>query len=111
MHRKPTSNHCRSSATRTQELRKINTNKAPGPYDPFMKILKTFAKYFAILLTEIFNQKFFPKSGKNIRYLAFQNLYHVRLLHEDLRPISLTIVVWQRFKNLFPFGGYMKTLR
>ena len=27
-----------------QELRKINTNKAPGPYDPFMQNLKDLCK-------------------------------------------------------------------
>jgi hypothetical protein len=67
-----------------QELCKINTNEAPGPYDPFMNILKTFAKYFAILLTEIFNEsfqsKFFTKIWKKYNVFSFQNLYHVRLM-------------------------------
>ena len=34
-----------------QELQKINVNKAPGPNDPILKILKNFAKHFAIPLT------------------------------------------------------------
>ena len=67
-----------------QKLQKINVNKAPGPNDPILKILKNFAKYFAILLTEIFNESFqskiFPKAWKKIRYWVFQNQYHVRFL-------------------------------
>ena len=54
-----------------QELQKINVNKAPGPNDPLLKILKTFAKYFAVPLTEIFNESFqsktFPKVWKNYK--------------------------------------------
>jgi hypothetical protein len=33
-----------------EQQEKININKAPGPYDPFMKILKIFANNFAITL-------------------------------------------------------------
>ncbi len=68
-----------------QELQKINVNKAPGPFDPFMRILKIFAEYFAVPLVEIFNESFhsknFPKVWKNIRYPVFQNQYHARLLN------------------------------
>jgi hypothetical protein len=53
-----------------QELREINTNKALGPYDPFMKILKTFSKCFALPLTEVFNESFqlkiFSQNQENI---------------------------------------------
>jgi hypothetical protein len=56
--------------TEKQELREINTNKALGPYDPFMKILKTFSKCFALPLTEVFNESFqlkiFSQNQENI---------------------------------------------
>ena len=76
-----------------QELREINTNKALGPYDPFMKILKTFSKCFALPLTEVFNESFQLKISPKIR-----KIYKVSripksvpcTLAEDLRPIALT---------------------
>ena len=44
---------------------KMNVNKAPGPNDPVLKILKEFAYVMAVPLTEIFNdsfrEKYFPK--------------------------------------------------
>ena len=61
-----------------QELQKINVNKAHGPNDPILKILKNFAKYFAIPLTKIFNEYFSQKLF--LRYWVFQKQYHVRLL-------------------------------
>ena len=54
-----------------QEHQKINVNKAPGPNDPLLKILKTLAKNFAVPLTEIFSESFqsktFPKVWKNYK--------------------------------------------
>ena len=42
--------------------------------DPILKILKNFAKYFAIPLTEIFNESFqskiFPKAWKKYKVLG-----------------------------------------
>ena len=72
----------------------MNVNKAPGPNDPILKILKNFAKYFAIPLTEILNESFqlkiFPKAWKNI--LGIPKSLPCRLV-EDLRPIALSSVV------------------
>ena len=49
-----------------KELQNMNVNKAPGPNDPILKILKNFAKYFAIPLIQILNESFqskiFPKA-------------------------------------------------
>ena len=67
-----------------QELQKINVIKAPGPNDPLLKILKIFPKYFAVPLTEIFNESFqsktFPKVWKEYKGWVFPNQYLVRLL-------------------------------
>ena len=75
-----------------QELQKINVNKAPGPYDPILKILKNFAKYFAIPLTEIFNESFqwkiFSKAWKKCKVLGIPKSVPCTLV-EDLRPIAL----------------------
>ncbi|CAB4021143.1 Hypothetical predicted protein [Paramuricea clavata] len=40
------------------KLRKLKPNKAPGPSDANVKILKIFTEYFAIPLTNIFNKSF-----------------------------------------------------
>ena len=65
-----------------KNCKKINVNKAPGPNDSILKILKNFAKYFAVpeIFNDLFSRKFFLSLGKNIRYWVFQNQYHVRLL-------------------------------
>ena len=44
-----------------RELNAINVNKAPGPNDPPLKILKMFSKLFAVPLAEIFNESFQTK--------------------------------------------------
>ena len=38
-----------------KKLRNVDISRAPGPYDPHMRIPKIFAKWFAIPLVEIFN--------------------------------------------------------
>ena len=38
------------------KLSKLDPNKASGPFDPNVKIIKTFAKYFAEPLSYIFNE-------------------------------------------------------
>ena len=67
-----------------QEMQKMNGIEAPGPNDPLLKILKIFANYFAVPLTEIFNESFqsktFPKVWKECKGWVFQNQYLVRLL-------------------------------
>ena len=39
-----------------RKLFHIDVNKAPGPFDPNLKLLKMFPEYFAIPLTDIYNQ-------------------------------------------------------
>ena len=79
-----------------QELQKINVNKAPGPNNPLLKILKIFAKYFAVPLTEIFNEPFqsktFPKVWKNYKVSGIPKSIPCTL-SDDLRPIALTSVL------------------
>ena len=81
-----------------QELQKINVKKACGPNDPILKILKNFARYFAIPipLTEIFNESFqskiFPKAWKKYKALGIPKSVPCTLV-EDLRPIALSSVV------------------
>ena len=79
-----------------QELQKINVNKAPSPNDPLLKILKIFAKYFAVPFTEIFNDSFqsktFPKVWKNYKVSAIPKSIPCTLA-DDLRPIALTSVL------------------
>ena len=62
---------------------KINVNKAPGPNDPVLKILKDFAYVLAVPLPEIFNdsfrEKFFPKMWKQYKLKAFLKVYLVQL--------------------------------
>ena len=64
--------------------------------DPILKILKIFAKYFVIPLTEIFNESFqskiFPKAWKKYKVLGNPKSVPCTLV-EDLRPITLTSVV------------------
>ena len=61
-----------------------------------MRILKIFAKWFAIPLVEIFNESFktriFPSSRKNYRVCGVPKTTPCTLA-EELRPISLTSVL------------------
>ena len=79
-----------------KNCKKINVKKAPGPNDPILKILKNFAKYFAIPLTEIFNESFqwkiFPKAWKEYKVLGIPKSVPCTLV-EDLRLIALSSVV------------------
>ena len=69
-----------------QELQKLN---APGPNDPILKILKNFAKYFAIPLPEIFNESFQSKIFKALKKYKVLGIPKSvpSTLVEDLRPI------------------------
>ena len=77
-------------------MQKINVKKARGPNDPILKILKIFARYFAIPLTEIFNESFqskiFPKAWKKYKVLDIPKSVPFTLV-EDLRPLALSSVV------------------
>ena len=79
-----------------RKLSHIDANKAPGLFNPNLKLLKMFPKYFAIPLTDIFNHSFnhniFPEVWK------ISNIGSVPKLHpcstvDDLRPIALTSVL------------------
>ena len=48
------------------KLSKFNPNKASGPFDPNVKIIKIFAKYFAEPLSYIFNESFTCRVFPNI---------------------------------------------
>ncbi len=79
-----------------QELQKINVNKAPGSFDPFIRILKIFAEHFAVPLVEIFNESFqsknFPKVWKKYKVSGIPKSEPCTLV-EELRPIALTSVL------------------
>jgi hypothetical protein len=68
-----------------KKLKGLSVRKASGPYDPNIKVLKMFAKNFAIPLTNIFNESFrsriFPKIkyGNVITFVQFQRLHHAPL--------------------------------
>ena len=51
-----------------RKLSHINVNKTPGPFNPNLKLLKMFPEYFAIPLTDTYNQSFnhkiFPEVWK-----------------------------------------------
>ena len=79
-----------------RKLSNLQTNKAPGPNDPHVKILKIFAGFFAIPLVDIFNESFrsrtFPKIWKNFSISAIPKVTPC-LTVDELRPISLTSVI------------------
>ena len=78
------------------ELTKMNTNKSPGPNDPFMKILKLFANSFAVPLAELYNKsfryKYFPEIWKQYRIAAIPKVVPCTVV-ENTRPIALTSVL------------------
>ena len=75
------------------KLNKLNPNKASGPFDPNVKIIKTFAKYFAEPLSYIFNESFtcrvFPDIWKIWRVCGIPKSKPCSTV-DLLRPISLT---------------------
>jgi DNA-binding XRE family transcriptional regulator len=78
------------------KLKGHSVRKASGPYDPNIKVLKMFAKNFAIPLENIFNESFrsriFPKIWKCYNVCAIPKVTPCSAV-EDLRPISLTNVL------------------
>jgi hypothetical protein len=66
-----------------KKLKGLSVRKASGPYDPNIKVLKMFAKNFAIPLTNNFNESFrsriFPKIWNVITFAQFQRLHHAPL--------------------------------
>ena len=79
-----------------RKLSHIDVNKAPGPFDPNLKLLKMFPEYFAIPLTDIYNQSFnlkiFPEVWKISNIASVPKLQPCSTV-EDLRPIALTSVL------------------
>ena len=79
-----------------KQLMKININKAPGPNDPVLKILKEFADVLAVPLTEIFNDSFrgknFPKIWKQYKLKGIPKSSPCSTV-DNLRLIALTSVL------------------
>ena len=75
-----------------KKLSSIKTNKAPGPSNPCLKIIKIFSKSFAVPLADVFNTSFldktFPRLWKQFYVTAIPKVDPCTDLH-DLRPISL----------------------
>ena len=79
-----------------KKLKGIDANKAYGPFDPSIKIIKLFADCFAVPLLHIFNQSFqsmkFPEVWKISNVCAIPKTTPCNR-EEELRPISLTSVL------------------
>ena len=79
-----------------RKLCHIDVNKAPGPFDSNLKLLKMFPEYFAIPLIDIYNQSFnykvFPEVWKISNIASVLKLQPCSTV-EDLRPIALTSVL------------------
>jgi hypothetical protein len=74
-----------------KKLKGLSVRKASWPYDPNIKVLKMFAKNFAIPLTNIFNEPFrsriFSKIWKRYNVCAIPKVTPCCAV-EDLRQIS-----------------------
>jgi hypothetical protein len=74
----------------------MNKNKAPGPNDPFIEILKMFAYSFAIPFADIYNEsfrsKYFPEIWKKYKVVAIPKIVPCTFV-ENTRPIALTSVL------------------
>ena len=79
-----------------KKLKGIDANKAYGPFDPFIKIIKLFADCFAVPLVHIFNQSFqtikFPEVWKTSNVCTIPKTTPCNRV-EELRLISLTSVL------------------
>ncbi|CAB4000776.1 Hypothetical predicted protein, partial [Paramuricea clavata] len=79
-----------------KKLLSIQSHKAPGPNDPYLKIIKMFAHSFAIPLANIFNasfgQKVFPKLWKEFRLAPIPKVEPCTNL-DEIRPIALTSTI------------------
>jgi hypothetical protein len=76
------------------ELRKIRTNKSPGPEMIPIKILKVFPYELAPVITDIYNssiiQGAFPMNLKWSVVVPIPKVSLPQSVEDDLRPISLT---------------------
>ena len=79
-----------------RKLSVIQSNKAPGPNDPFLKVIKIFAQFFAIPLANIFNasfeQKVFPELWKEFYLVPLPKVEPCTDL-DEIRPIALTSTI------------------
>ena len=79
-----------------RKLSAIQSNKAPGPNDPFLKVIKIFAQFFAIPLANIFNaffeQKVFPELWKEFYLEPVPKVEPCPDL-DEIRPIALTSTI------------------
>ena len=79
-----------------KRLSDLTVGKAAGPYDPYIKLIKMFAKYFSIPLADIYNESFmsriFPQIWEFNTVCAIPKITPCSNV-EDLRPISLTSIL------------------
>ena len=79
-----------------KRLKELKTNKSSGLNDPNVKILKTFADFFAIPLADIFNESFnakcFPAIWKDFVVSPIPKVIPCSGV-DELRPIALTSVL------------------
>ena len=79
-----------------KKLLSIKWNKAPGPNDPYLKIIKMFARPFSVPLANIFNasfgQKVFPKLWKEFHLAPISKVEPCTDL-DEIRPIALTSTI------------------
>ena len=91
-----------------KKLSNINVNKAPDPFDPNMKVIKTFAEHFAVPLADIYNQPFrcktFPEIWKISNICSVPKSSPCSSV-EELRPIALAIALFQNFMNHMLLSG------
>ncbi|XP_028416451.1 uncharacterized protein LOC114540530 [Dendronephthya gigantea] len=77
-------------------LRNLNVNKAAGPHDPDVRIIKYFAEHFAFPLAHIFNESFkervFPDIWKISNVCAIPKTKPC-CSADELRPVALTSVL------------------
>ena len=79
-----------------KRLKELKTNKSSGLNDPNVKILKTFADFFAIPLADIFNESFnskcFPAIWKDFVVSPIPKAIPCSGV-DELCPIALTSVL------------------
>jgi hypothetical protein len=81
------------------ELRKIRTNKSPGPDMIPNKILKVSASELAPVITDIYNssiiQGVFPMNLQRSIVVPIPKVSLPQSVEDDLRPISLTSQIYK----------------
>ena len=102
-----------------KKLKGIDANKAYGPFDPSIKIIKLFTDCFAVPLVHIFYQRFqtmkFPEVWKMSNVYIIPKTTPCNRV-EELRPISLIggliLVYYCKCCNLIGYStGYLFIIR